>query len=198
MTRLLLARHGETDQNRNDVVQGKLDVDLNDTGIEQAQQLAARIEDEDVAAVYASPLKRARRTAEIVAGPHGLEPESLNELEERSYGELEGEDRETYYEALIEHGNPLTWAPDGGEDMQQVANRATTAVNQIRREHPDETVVAVAHGTLIKSFLAAALGVQPGHGHKIDLDNACLNHLTYHDYYGWRITGVNDVNHLSE
>ena len=73
MTTLLLARHGETDWNRELRIQGSSDIDLNDLGRKQAQALAQELEHVELDAIYASDLSRARATAEAVAASHGLE-----------------------------------------------------------------------------------------------------------------------------
>ncbi|MFB6294774.1 MAG: histidine phosphatase family protein [Candidatus Nanohaloarchaea archaeon] len=195
MTRILLARHGETDHNRNRVLQGQQDVDLNATGKEQARQLAERVAEEDVAAVYTSDLDRARKTAEIVAVEHGLEPETLEELRERTYGELEGEPHEARRDH-IDHPDELdTLKPDGGEDVDDVRGRVRPVINDIRKSHAGETVVLVGHGWVNRAILTAALG-DVGYAHRIRQSNACLNELEYEDYRGWRINRVNDTSHL--
>ena len=83
MTTLLLARHGETDWNRELRIQGSSDIELNDLGRRQAQALAQELTDVDLDAVYASDLARARQTAEAVAATHGLEVRFDARLRER-------------------------------------------------------------------------------------------------------------------
>lgn len=197
MTRLILARHGETPYNKQGIIQGELDTDLNETGIEQARQLSERLRDEDITAVYASTLQRAKKTAEIIAGPHKLEVESIADLRERSFGELEGMPADERAEKIDEEGiSWKEWTPEGGEHPEDVAERTVPVVESIRKQHPDETVVAVAHGQVNRSILATLVGADAGHGHVIKQDNACINELAYEDYRGWRIHRVNDTSHL--
>ena len=73
MTTLLLARHGETDWNRELRIQGSSDIELNELGRKQAHALAQELEHVELDAIYASDLSRARATAEAVAASHGLE-----------------------------------------------------------------------------------------------------------------------------
>ena len=82
MTTILLARHGETDWNRENRFQGHADPPLNETGRAQAAELAAALIAEPLAAVYSSPLRRAFETAQILAAPHGLEPVPVDALRE--------------------------------------------------------------------------------------------------------------------
>lgn len=197
MTRLILTRHGETDHNVNGILQGQLDTDLNDNGIKQAQQLSERLRDEDVAGVYSSDLKRARRTAEIIAGPHDIEVESLADLNERDYGVLEGEPKEKRQERIEATGSPWhVWVPEEGESLTDVAKRTVPIVEKVRKEHPEQTAVMVTHGGVNKAILATLIGADSGHGHVIRQSNACVNELEFEDYRGWRINCMNDVSHL--
>ena len=66
MTTILLIRHGETDWNAEKIFRGRADIELNESGIKQAELLAQYLADEKIVAVYSSPLKRALKTAEII------------------------------------------------------------------------------------------------------------------------------------
>ena len=91
MTDLYLVRHGETEWNRLRRIQGLTDIPLNDTGREQARRTGMLLTRRPIARVYASPLGRARETAEIIARELGLsEPELRDALVERNYGAAEG------------------------------------------------------------------------------------------------------------
>jgi len=88
---ILLARHGETDDNRPPVrIQGRRDVELNDAGRDQARALGARVAAEGIAALYSSSLSRARETAEIVGAQLSLQPVADERLVESDRGEWEG------------------------------------------------------------------------------------------------------------
>lgn len=197
MTRLILTRHGETDHNKNGIIQGQLDTDLNDAGIEQARKLSERLRDEDISAVYSSNLNRAQKTAEIIAGPHNIEVETVSELMERNYGVLEGEHREKRQQLVEATGSAWhNWSPEDGEHLSDVSQRTIPVVEEIRKQHHGETVVVVAHGSVNKSILATLIGADSGHGHAIKQDNTCINELEYEDYRGWRIKTMNDSSHL--
>ena len=94
MTTLLLARHGETDWNREFRIQGSSDIELNELGRKQAHALAQELEHVELDAIYSSDLSRARATAEAVAASHGLEVRLDPRLRERSFGSWEGLTRE--------------------------------------------------------------------------------------------------------
>src|SRR5919112_3187296 len=124
MTTLLLARHGETDWNRELRIQGSSDIELNELGRRQAQGLAQELTDVDLDAIYASDLARARQTAEAVAATHGLEVKLDSRLRERSFGSWEGLTRDD-----------LDAMPPGshhdGERDEEVRERMLAAVQEI-------------------------------------------------------------------
>src|SRR3954462_7189299 len=88
-TRIFLIRHGATILSAEDRFAGATDVPLSDEGREQVGRLAARLADEKIAAVYASPLGRTVETASILAQPHGLEVQKRDGLKEISHGRWE-------------------------------------------------------------------------------------------------------------
>src|SRR5215211_9126850 len=90
VTTILLARHGETDWNREGRFQGHADPPLNRTGRAQAFDLSRALAAEKLAAMYSSPLRRALETAEIVAASHGLEPVTVDGLREVDVGSWSG------------------------------------------------------------------------------------------------------------
>ncbi len=117
---------------------------------------------EPVAAVYASPLRRAAETAEIIARPHGLQVRLVPELRELDQGELEGlrveEMRATYREfwaAWLE--DPARVRMPGGETIAELADRAWGAILEIVGRHRGETVVAVTHGFALLTVVVRAL-----------------------------------------
>ena len=153
MTTLLLARHGETDWNRELRIQGSSDIELNGLGRRQAQALAQELTDVDLDAVYASDLARARQTAEAVAATHGLEVRFDPRLRERSFGSWEGLTREDIAE--LPHGSQ-----HDGESDEEVRARVLEAINEIAAAHPGEQVLVVSHGGALNALWHHALGVR--------------------------------------
>lgn len=195
MTHFLLARHGETDHNRNHIMQGVTDAELNETGIDQAEKLRERLEDVAIDAAYSSGLQRAKKTAEIAAEPHGLTVEQRDGLNERNYGIYEGKPADEYHSALDAFdGSRYEWQPEGGEHMRDVAERGMTALNQIKDTHENETVLVLAHGTMNRALMASMLGAEPGYGLVFSQANTCLNNIRWRP--GWNIRYVNDTRHL--
>jgi broad specificity phosphatase PhoE len=165
MLRLLLARHGLTVANQQDRYIGASNPPLSDVGVAQAEALAARLAEEGLAAMYASPLLRARQTADIVARTCGLEVRIEPDLREIDFGCWE---ELTRAEILSRYpGQMQAWeadpaaepAPHGGESLSQVARRVRAAYDEIVRRHDDgEAVLIVAHGGVLQALLCQALG----------------------------------------
>jgi broad specificity phosphatase PhoE len=162
MTTLLLARHGETDWNHARRWQGHADRPLTDRGRAQAVDLAERLADIPLDAVYSSDLRRARETAEAVAHAHGLEVVELPELREVDVGSWQGLTRDEA-EARFPEGF-LRWRAGGtgwddGETYGGMSKRVLAAVDRIAGAHQGGRVLIVTHGGPIRAIHGAALGM---------------------------------------
>lgn len=148
---LYLVRHGETEWNRLHRIQGRTDIPLNDTGRRQARATADLLATRDWDAVVASPLSRAVETARIIAARLGLpEPATVDAIAERNYGKAEG-----MTDADLRWDFPGDTPVPGRESREEVAARALPALIEIAEAHPDESVIVVSHGGVIRSVLAA-------------------------------------------
>jgi broad specificity phosphatase PhoE len=147
VTTLLLARHGETEWNREERYQGHADPPLNETGRAQAEELADRLAAEPIHAIYSSDLRRAGETAEIVGRRLGLPVEQDPGLREIDVGSWQG-----LTKAQID-GRP--W---DGETYEHHAARVTQALRQIAAGHPGRTVLVVSHGGSLRRVQEAVLG----------------------------------------
>jgi broad specificity phosphatase PhoE len=156
VTTLLLARHGETDWNRELRIQGHSDVDLNEAGRAQARALAEELAGVDLDAVYSSDLSRARETADIVAATKGLRVRIDPELREREYGSWEGLTREEIEQRFGTH------AHHDGETDAQVRERMVRAATRIVAAHPGENVLVVSHGGALNALWHHAFGARLG------------------------------------
>lgn len=152
MTTILLARHGETNWNRERRLQGSSDTELNELGRTQARELAEALADVELSAVYSSDLQRARETAEIVAARKGLAVEVDRDLRERNFGSWEGLTR-----AEIAERFPDLELHDGESDAD-VRRRVLAAVHRIVAAHPTGSVLVVSHGSALNSLWHHASG----------------------------------------
>lgn len=163
--RLILIRHGETESNRQRLALGREDVPLNEKGRRQAAALLASLDGVPLAAVYASPLRRAIETARPLAEARGLEVQVDEDLTEMAVGELEGlspqELRERYGDFLREWFSTEAGRlrMPGGESLQDVEDRAWAVIERLRERHPDERVVVVTHNFTLHAVLCKALGL---------------------------------------
>lgn len=147
MTTFLIARHGETEWNREKRYQGHADPPLNETGRAQAAELAERLTGEPLDAVYSSDLRRASETAEIVGARFGLPVEHERALREIDVGSWQG-----LTKAQID-GRP--W---DGETYEQHSERVLRALRGIADLHPRGQVLVVSHGGSLRRVQQAVLG----------------------------------------
>jgi len=173
MATVMLIRHGETDWNVEEIFRGQMDVALNETGIAQAEQLAEYLKDIQIEAIYSSPLKRALRTAEIIAACHHVKVESTDELTDFNYGEWQGLSRKTVrerypglYDAWM--NNQLIKVP-GGESMDNVRARSLSLVKQVVARY-EGIVALVSHRVTNKVLICTLLGLDNSHFWNIKLD----------------------------
>lgn len=147
-----VVRHGETDWNLSGILQGWIDVPINDQGRRQAHELATAFADQGFAAIWSSPLIRARETAEIVAADLGLAPPRCHDgLRERNFGAIQGIPKTELAElspVLLQQilkRNPAA-VFEAGETMDEFADRVLGAVAEIGASHAGERVLVVTHG----------------------------------------------------
>lgn len=200
MITLYAIRHGETDYNREDRVQGNHDSKLTDFGREQARALADRFTGEPLSAVVSSPLQRARETAEKIAGSVGLTVQTDDRLRELACGEFEGvlfeEIKRTRWEEFLEWlQNPDVAAP-GGESINQLFSRVSAALKEILADIADgRNIAIVSHAGVVRMTLATLVRVPVGVSTSFSLTNASIS--TFRHMRGrWTCHRWNDASHL--
>lgn len=205
--KLILVRHGETHWNKDGLVQGgDSDIELNDTGLEQARKLAAFLKDEPIIAILSSPLQRAIATAEIIASQHRLPVEIDQGLRELKVGDLEGTSisnlRTTFSRFLLQ------WWQDGeatklpnGESLVELQQRAWKAIEGLLERHKtgpehnqDATGVVVSHYFVTLAIILKALNLPLDYFIKFKLDLGGVSILEFRDY-GARLVTFNDTSY---
>jgi broad specificity phosphatase PhoE len=200
-TRIFLVRHGATTLTAEDRFAGATDVPLSDEGREQVRRLAARLSDDGISAVYASPLGRTVETARILAEPVGLEVQTRDGLREISHGHWEQMTRkevDVKYpdEAAAWEEDPYTFAPVGGESGLEVTARALPVLMDIVRSHAGERVLVVSHKATIRLLLSSLLGFDPRrYRDNLDQSPAALNVVDFKGPVRARLTLFNDTSH---
>jgi broad specificity phosphatase PhoE len=183
-TRFVLVRHGEAAGNRELRYLGATDAPLTERGHEQARQLADALRAYPLAAIYSSPLIRARETAQAVAASHGLAAYVEDDLREEHFGAWENltraQVRETDGAALAAWEAGTDVAPHGGESLEAVRARAIASATQLAARHGGEMVALVSHVGPIKALVCAALGLPAAGALRMWLDPASLCVVDWH------------------
>jgi probable phosphoglycerate mutase len=151
-TKICVTRHGETDWNVAQILQGWIDVPLNELGRRQAYELADALADSGFSRIVSSPLRRAAETAEIIADAWRLPPPTLHEgLKERHFGLIQGKPKS---ELSISHPglhqeitrrNPACHF-DEGESLDHFADRVLESLVDIARQNPTARILVITHG----------------------------------------------------
>lgn len=194
-TTVFLVRHATHDR-LGKVLAGRMEgVTLSDQGLAEAERLAQRLAGENLAAVYASPLERARQTAEPIAKAAHAELRIDEGIQELGFGDWEGAE----FEALEDDPRWKLWNRDrtharapGGETMWEAQHRAVRWLEDAAREHPGRSIAAVSHADIIKALLAHAMGLPLDFINRFEVAPASLSVLIAGDW-GLKVHSINEV-----
>lgn len=185
LTNIFLARHGQTEYNRLNQIQGRgIDISLNKTGRQQARAIARHLKDIRLDRIYGSSLKRSRETAGIVAKKKGVELFSHPDLDEMDFGRLEGRpisEIETELDRGHENwksGN-ISFAFEKGECPRTVLQRAHGRIVDIMREHHGLNLMFVLHGRLIRILLSHWLEYGLSAMYRVPHENGAVYHIRW-------------------
>jgi phosphoserine phosphatase len=201
-TRVILARHGETDWNKEGRYQGQIDTDLSERGIKQAELLGLTLKEVHIDHIYASPLKRAFETAGAVAKHKKKEIGRLEGITEIAHGTWEGmlanEISDKYGDLVKQwHTNPRDVQMPEGENLTDVQSRAMKALDEVVKKHPNETILIVSHDATLKAIICGVLEIDLKNFWQIKQDNTCINILDYNNGT-WRVQLLNDTCHTGQ
>ncbi len=200
--RLLLIRHARSTWNTEGRLQGTADPPLDAVGLEQANRLADRLKGQPIAAIYSSPLQRARSTAEIIGPKFPGVPLTFDDrLMEYNIGVLTGL---TWDEIAIKHPDfAARWSEDAWgapipESEGQIAFRARVmaVMHEIVLRHVDQVVAVVSHGGTFGAYLSACLGLDANRRDPFHFGNTSLSIVDL-DGESIKIVALNDAHHLS-
>jgi len=175
--RLYIARHGETDHNRNRLMQGYREIPINDRGIAQAAQLAHRLDGESVERIVSSDLRRAVMTACVAAARIGAPMEYNAGLRERDPGLLTGRS----YDDEPRFFTDESYLPPEGEGVAEFRARVRATFEAITadRRHDAERVLVVTHGLVCHAFVHEFFGPELAEG--VGAHNAALTVAEFRD-----------------
>ncbi|MFZ5354183.1 MAG: histidine phosphatase family protein [Bacillota bacterium] len=203
MTNVYLVRHGESEWNIHNKVQGKTDIELSKKGIKQAELLAERLEKENIEHIYTSDLKRAKKTAELIQRRIGIDPVEMEIYREIGLGPWEGltiaEIKENYNEHYrIYREEPASFILPGAETILEVADRVCRGILDIVSRHKNSNILVVSHGVAIKSAVIKILDIDISKYNRFRIDNASITILSFSDVYsgGVVVNTLNDISHL--
>ena len=196
---LILVRHGETAWNREGRVQGSSDIDLSDVGAHHARRLALSLKDHPIRAIYASPLVRARKTAEIINRYHDAPLHLEPGLMEMDQGDFEGL---TYTELMARERDFLrSWIADpafvrmpNGESLAELQARAWPVIDGILQRSADALVVS--HSLTIASILCKIKQISLSDFRSVHVDPASRTLVRFADGSS-EIVVLNDRSHLN-
>ncbi len=193
-------RHGESVYNAEGRIQGHLDVPLSDLGRRQGEAIAAALAAQRVDAIYASPLRRALETAEIVSHRLNLPIRTDDRLKEINVGifqnRLRTEVAQLYPEAFARwiSGEPDFVVP-GGESRRMLQQRGCAVLRDIAAAGHQRAAV-IAHGRLLVVALAALVPIPAGPAAPT-LENASITTVRCDSHGRWELTAYNQIEHLA-
>lgn len=200
MAKLLLVRHGNTKGNSAERFWGNTDVELSTAGIRQAEQLRDRLATEKIDAIYASDLRRASATAEIIASQHHLEVIICPELHEINFGKVEGltfKEISQLYPELVKAWptRDLTFKYPDGESVGDLNNRVIKFLDRLEKHTPEETILIVAHSGVLRLLICHLLRMELWRWRQLRTDLASLSIVATYPQ-GAILNTLNDVSHL--
>ena len=196
--KIILVRHGETRWNREKRVQGRTDIELNDTGIAQANRLAQALQHEKIEAIYSSPLKRAHDTARIIGQFHDRTIHVEDGLLEMDQGVFEGltylELRDRYLSFLKEWvASPGSVRMPNGETLLELQARAWQVMESILDRADDALVVS--HNFTIATILCKVRNIEFSQFRSACVDVASKTLIDCKDGR-FHVDTLNDTGHL--
>jgi len=194
---LTVVRHAETEWNRERRYQGATDTPLSETGRAQAEAAARVLAAEALDAVWSSPLRRARETAEAIARPRGLAVHPHPGFSEMGFGVWEGltgdQVRERYPEAYrCWRETPTAAAWPGAEPLAAVRDRTLAGLEDLRERHDGQRVCLVTHGIIARVLILEALGLPVDRLWSVHVSFSGVSELEFRD--DW--TAVHRMNTL--
>jgi probable phosphoglycerate mutase len=183
---LLLIRHGENDYSKKGKFAGRLPgVDLNERGLQQAEELGKNLAEVPLKALYSSPLERAMETAAPIARLRNLQVIEEPGLLEADIGKWQGLSIRrvavTKYWRVVQNAPSRAGHP-GGETFQQVQTRIVTTLDAILARHkPNDVVACVFHSDPIKLAVAHYIGLPLDHFQRLGCDTGSISMLAVHE-----------------
>lgn len=198
--RLLAVRHGATEWSQARRFAGSRDIPLIAQGRLQAEAVAQALGETVTAAVYTSPLERARMSADVIAKPHRLDPVIEPAFREMAFGVWEGLTREEVATRFPAEFAAWASSPDGvtpprGESLAAVDSRVRAALGALVERHRGQTAILVSHAIVLRLIVLAALGLGPERLWSVDASPAGITEIEYQGDWA-TVHRMNTLTHL--
>ncbi len=191
--KLIIIRHGETEENKQGIIQGHLPGTLSEEGIEQAKKVANRLRDEKIDYVFSSDSDRAKHTAEEIIKFHQDIPFELKEeLRERRYGDFEGQKKDEVKTKGI--WNDSVIAKYGGENPEEVTKRIVDLKNEFLQNFNGKRILIVTHNAIVNFLLKDLLKEYS----KIRLGNTSMTIFEFDGNKEPKLVLLNCTKHLED
>lgn len=186
LTKLYLLRHGETDWNQKSIFQGQTDIDLNESGQNDARKAVEIFKDIKINQIYSSDLKRAQNTALMISENKNLEIQIDKQLREISFGDWEGlkfkEIKNQFPKMITDwQQDPLHYSPPAGEKLIDFKKRIVNFFKKMIQKNKGDKILVVTHGGVIKVYLTAILAIDPQNFWQFQIDNGSLTEIKFYD-----------------
>ena len=200
-TEIILIRHGETEWNSQQRMQGHSNSDLSEVGRGQIQALGELMKNVSFDYIYSSDSLRARQTAEAITQYSGHTLQFDQRIREKNLGVFEGltstEAKERHPEIYrLFKTAGANYVIDEGESTQQLLERALEFIEEIRLRHPQERVVMVTHGGVVRVLMKHALGLSIDAPTRFIIKNTGIFGLIWNE--NWLVTQMGGVSHLEK
>lgn len=183
--KIYVIRHGQTDWNVAGKCQGMTDIELNNTGIEQAEKAREQLNNYKIDLIICSPLKRARKTAEILNDVINCKIIVDERIIERNCGEVEGTTKDKWNSIIGEdidviNNYNLNWNKQSIEPIQTVCERVWNLLDEIQGKYKDKNVLLVTHGGTCRAINAYFNGIgEDGHVQSAKIKNCEIREYEY-------------------
>lgn len=202
VTKLFVVRHGETEWNVENRIQGHLDNELSRRGMQQAEALSERLRGMNFDALYSSDLARAAQTAKAISNTLGVEVVTDQRLRERNMGVLQGL---TLDEAHVQHTDALNrlrsldpeYIIPKGESLRQFSDRTVACIEELAQRHLGGLVLIATHGGVLECLMNHVLETPLDAPREFMSANASLN-IYLCEAGEWSLETWGDISHLRE
>ena len=200
-TEIILIRHGETEWNSQKRMQGHSNSNLSEVGRGQIQELGELMKNVSFDHIYSSDSLRTRQTAEAITQYSGHTLQFDQRIREKNLGVFEGltstEAKERHPEVYrLFKTAGANYVIDEGESTQQLLERALEFIEEIRLRHPQERVVMVTHGGVVRVLMKYALGLSIDSPTRFIIKNTGIFGLIWNE--NWLVTQMGGVYHLEK